>query len=55
MLYTSLVEFEPVLVVMEKKIYRPSLFRNYLPLEKGVTLHSNKLDFLSPKAAMCLV
>ena len=51
----SLVEIEPVLIVMEKKMYRSSLFRNYLPLEKGVALRLNKLDFLSPNDVMCLV
>ena len=32
-----------------------SLFRNYLPLEKGVILHLNKLEFPSPKDALCQV
>ena len=31
------------------------LFRNYLPLEKGVALHLNKLESLSPKDALCKV
>ena len=31
------------------------LFCYYLPLERGVTLHLNKLDFPSPKDALCLV
>ena len=30
-----------------------SLFRNYLPLEKGGALHLNKLEFPSPKDALC--
>ena len=29
-----------------------SLFPNYLPLEKGITLHLNKLEFPSPKDAL---
>ena len=32
-----------------------SLFRNYLPLEKGGALHLNKLESLSPKDALCQV
>ena len=32
-----------------------SLFRYYLPLEKGVVLHLSKLEFPSPKDALCLV
>ena len=32
-----------------------SLFRNYLPLEKGVTLHLNKLESPLPKDALCQV
>ena len=31
------------------------LFRNYLPLEKGMTLHFNKLESPSPKDALCQV
>ena len=54
-LYQSLVEIEPVLVVMEKKIYRSLLFHNYLPLKKDVALHLNKLNFLSSNDAMCFV
>ena len=30
-----------------------SLFRNYLPLETGVTLHLNKLESPFPKDALC--
>ena len=32
-----------------------SLFRNYLPLEKGGPLHLNKLESPSPKDALCQV
>ena len=32
-----------------------SLFRNYLPLEKGMALHLNKLESPSPKDALCKV
>ena len=32
-----------------------SLFCNYLPLEKGVALHLNKLEYPSPKDALCQV
>ena len=32
-----------------------SLFRNYLPLEKGGALHLNKLESPSPKDALCKV
>ena len=32
-----------------------SLFRNYLPLENGGTLHLNKLEPPSPKDALCQV
>ena len=32
-----------------------SLFRNYLPLEKGGVLHLNKLESPSPKDALCKV
>ena len=32
-----------------------SLFRNYLPLEKGAALHLNKLEFPSSKDALCQV
>ena len=32
-----------------------SLFRNYLPLEKGGPLHLNKLETPSPKDALCQV
>ena len=32
-----------------------SLFRNYLPLEKGEALHLNKTESPSPKDALCQV
>ena len=32
-----------------------SLFRNYLPLEKGAALHLNKLESPSPKDTLCQV
>ena len=32
-----------------------SQYRNYLPLEKGGALHLNKLEFPSPKDALCHV
>ena len=32
-----------------------ALFRNYLPLEKGWTLHMNKLESPSPKNVLCQV
>ena len=32
-----------------------SLFRSYLPLEKRGTLHLNKIEFPSPKDALCKV
>ena len=32
-----------------------SLFRNYLPLKKGVTLHLNKLESLFTKVALCQI
>ena len=51
----SLVDISSV--VLEKKIFEFinvfSLFRNYLPLEKGGALHLNKLEFPSPKDALC--
>ena len=52
----SLVEIGPV--VLDKKIffyfvYVFSLFRNYLPLEKGLALHLNKLESSSPRDALC--
>ena len=54
----SLVEIGSV--VLEKKIFFNfvnvfSLFRNYLPFEKDGALHLNKLDFPSPKDALCKV
>ena len=32
-----------------------SIFRNYLPLEKGEAFHLNKLESSSPKYALCQV
>ena len=32
-----------------------SLFRNYLPLEKGGALHLNKLESLLPKDTLCQI
>ena len=32
-----------------------SLFRNYLPLKKGMALHLNKLESTSPKDTLCQV
>ena len=52
----GLVEIGPVVI---EKIFKFvnvfSLFRNYLPLEKGWVLHLNKLESPSPKNALCLV
>ena len=49
----SLVDTGPV--VLEKRFLNfvnvLSLFHNYLPLEKGKTLHLNKPESLSPKNA----
>ena len=53
----SLVEIGAV--VLEKKFFKFvnkfSLFRNYLPLEKGVALHINKLEFPLLKDSLCEV
>ena len=53
----SLEEIGPV--VLEKKIFKISqcisLFRNYLPLEKGGAFHLNKLESTSPIDALCQV
>ena len=50
-----LVEIGPV--VLEKKFLNftnvLSLFRNYLPLEKDMALHLNKLESPTPKDALC--
>ena len=45
----------PNLVKIGPSMYKFSLFRNYLPLEKRVALHLNKLDFPPPKDALCQV
>ena len=55
---SSLVEIGPV--VLEKKIFINfvnvfSIFRNYLPLEKGEALHLNKHESPSPKDVLCQV
>ena len=54
----SLAEIGPV--VLEKKIFKfrqciVVLFRNYLPLEKGVAFYFNKLKSLLSKDALCQV
>ena len=54
----SLVEIGTV--VLEKKEFQNfinvfSPFRNYLPLVKRVALHWSKLEFPSPKDAVCQV
>ena len=53
----SLVEIGPV--VLEKKIFNFinvfSLFRNYLPLEKGGVLHLNKLEPIHQRMLCALV
>ena len=52
----SFVEIGPV--VHEKKINLVNvflLFRNYLPLEKGIALHYNQLEFPSPEDTLCQV
>ena len=53
----SLVEIGPV--VLEKIFFTFvsvfSLFRNYLPFDKGGALHLNKLESPSPKDALCQV
>jgi hypothetical protein len=48
------------LLVLEKKIFKKnfsafSLFRYYLPLEKGYPLPLNKLEFPLPKNDLCQV
>ena len=44
------------LMDLEKNLFKISVyfryFRNHLPLEKGVALHLNKLEFPSPKNAL---
>ena len=57
---TSLVEIGPVVLEIKilkfrQCIFTISLFRNYLPLEKGGALHLNKLESPSPKDALCQV
>ena len=54
---TSLVEIGSV--VLEKNIFNFvnvfSPFRNYLPFENGWVLYLNKIEFPSPKYALCQV
>ena len=52
----SLIEIGPA--VLEKRRFLKVfnvflLFHNYLPFEKGVALHLNKLEFPLPKDALC--
>ena len=53
----SLVEIDPV--VLEKKIFNFinifSLFRNYLPMEKGGAHHLIKLESPLPEDALCQI
>ena len=44
-----------MLIKKRKKTNVFSLFRNYLPLEKGGALHLNKLESPTPKDALCQV
>ena len=50
------LKFGPV--ILEKRLLKAVnvilLCCNYLPLEKGVTLHLNKLEFLSPTSLVVL-
>ena len=39
----------------DSKFHHFSLFGYYLPLEKGMSLHLNKLEFPSSKDALCQV
>ena len=50
------IKWVPVPVPMgRKKTLVFLLFRYYIPLEKGVALHLNKLESASPKDALCHV
>ena len=54
----SLVEIGPLF--LEKKILKIninvlSLFRNYLPLEKGRVLYLNNNEFPSPNDTLCQI
>ena len=40
---------------LKSSIYVFTLFRDYLPLEKGGALHLNKFESPSPKDALCQV
>ena len=52
-----LVEIDPM--ILEVNILKRgnvfSVFRNYLPIEKDVALHLNKMNFSSSKNALCKV
>ena len=54
MLFKKNVEIDPL--VLENKIYKLinvfSLFRNLLPLEKGVVLHMNEMESPSHKDSL---
>ena len=55
---SSLVEIGPRAVVLEKKTFKycQCIFAiSYFPLEKGVILHLNKLEFPPPKDSLCPV
>ena len=49
----SLIVIGPV--VLEKKVFKISLFRYYLPLEKGVALQFDEIKLPSPEDALCQV
>ena len=52
----SLVEIGPVALDTSFNFLNVFLlFRNYLPLEKDRALHLNKLQFSSPKDALCQI
>ena len=52
----SSIEIGPVVLEKTSNLINVfSLFRNYLPLGKGVVLHLNKLEFPSPNDALCQV
>ena len=55
MLCASFVEIDPCSssIILYVKILKKCL--NYLTLEKGGTLHLNKLEFPSPMDALCQV
>ena len=49
----GLVDLEKMIFFISSMYF--SLFRNYLPLEKGGALHLNKLESPSPKDTLCQV